>query len=342
MGQILRNWRVLVALIFSIALVVGSYVLVRGVGAPPLAVASTESELLKAIAERDSDGDSLTDWEEALYGTDPHKTDTRGLGMTDGEAVAKGLVVPKAIDDIQIPASSDISYDEEGLPSPPAEGTLTDAFVKSFMTLYAAARSANGDTDLSTEQLQDIAAQSIAALSTLVVGAPDYKTAKDLKVSGSGESALTAFAADAEAVLKKHRNNAEKSEVEYLKAAVEQEDRSGFPYIESIAKSYRVGAVGLAALTVPVELEKDHLALVNAMMRLSEISSDFVRLYDDPLATIIALEQYPVVLQKMLSALKGIHTVYESQGIIIPPSTEGFAFLHLAEVASTRSDILQP
>ena len=125
---------------FSVALVGGAYFLARGFESPRAAEASTETELLKAIATKDSDKDGLPDWEESLYGTDPRLTDTFKLGMTDGEAVAKGLIVPKAIADIAVTPSSPASLDADGLPPPPAEGTLTAAFAKSFFTLFIAAK----------------------------------------------------------------------------------------------------------------------------------------------------------------------------------------------------------
>ena len=39
----------------------------------------------------DSDGDGLSDEEEAIYGTDPHNPDTDGDGYTDGEEVKAGF-----------------------------------------------------------------------------------------------------------------------------------------------------------------------------------------------------------------------------------------------------------
>src|SRR5207244_2422620 len=81
----LPNWRTVTALGIALVLVAGAYILARGFEAPAAARASTETALLQAIATKDSDGDGLPDWEEALYGTDPHVVDTRNLGMTDGE-----------------------------------------------------------------------------------------------------------------------------------------------------------------------------------------------------------------------------------------------------------------
>ena len=97
-------------MLFSTVLVVGVYMFARSVESPSLAQASTEAALLQAIAAKDSDGDGLSDWEEQLYGTSPTTTDTFKLGMTDGEAVARGLVVPKAIADIPIATSSPLNH----------------------------------------------------------------------------------------------------------------------------------------------------------------------------------------------------------------------------------------
>jgi uncharacterized protein (DUF1800 family) len=43
-----------------------------------------------ALAAADSDGDGLSNLQEYLYGTDPHKADTDGDGLTDGQEVALG------------------------------------------------------------------------------------------------------------------------------------------------------------------------------------------------------------------------------------------------------------
>ena len=52
MGQILRNWRVLVATLFSVVLIVGSFMLARGIESPSHAQATTETALLRAIATK--------------------------------------------------------------------------------------------------------------------------------------------------------------------------------------------------------------------------------------------------------------------------------------------------
>jgi len=329
MGKIFKNWQVLVAVLFSTMLIVGSYMLARGIGSPPSAQASTESALLQAIATRDSDNDGLTDWEEVLYGTDSHNSDSLNLGMTDGEAVAKGLVVPKAIADISVASSSPYALSEDGLPSAPAEGTITAAFAKNFLSLYLTAKEANGGADLSEAEIKNISDQALSSLSSAVVAAPDFKSKSDITVSGSGADALKAFAISAEAVLLKNTHDATKSEIEYLQDEIEDNDSTALPHIASIAAAYRSSAAGLAVLTVPTELADDDLALINAMMRVSEITTDFTRVDSDPMATMLALNQYPQAVLALGTAFIHIGNIYKTAGISLPAGTPGASFVNL-------------
>lgn len=333
MAQILQNWRVLTAILFSAVLIVGAYVLARGIASPPQAQASTETALLQAIAAKDSDSDGLPDWEEALYGTDPHNPDTFHLGMTDGEAVARGLIVPKAIAEISIATStaavsSNIDYAGAGLPSP-SEGTLTDAFSKSFFTLYLAAKNANGGSELTSDQVSELANQTISQFMQNLTPATDFKTAADMKVSGGGPDVLRAFAVNAEAVLLKNKSNATTSEIFYLQQAVAHNDATALPYLVSIAKAYRDSAAGLAALSVPQELATENLELVNSMMRVSQIVDDFARVNTDPLTAMLALEQYSQAAQSLEKAFADIGNAYAAAGVALPDGTPGASFVNV-------------
>lgn len=345
MGQILRDWRIPIATFFSILGIVGAFVLAHGVGSPPAVQASTETALLQAIATRDSDGDGLPDWEEALYGTSPNITDSFKLGMTDGEAVAKGLIVPKAIADISVATSSPGAsvIVDPSLPPAPAEGTLTAAFAKSFFTLFLEAKQANGGNDLSETQMNNVASQALSSLSSVIVAAPDYKSAKDLTVSLGGAEALTAFAVSAEAVLLKNTSNATTSEINYLKNALLNNDATAFPHIVSIAKAYRDSAVGLAVLPVPQELAAADLALINAMMRISQITTDFTFTDTDPLAAMLALNQYPEATQALGTAFMDIGRIYAAAGISLPAGAPGASFVNLIEnVANNQAAAKNP
>lgn len=343
MGQILQNWRILVSAFLSVVFIVGAFLLARSVESPRGAQASTESALLQAIATKDSDGDGLPDWEEALYGTSPNITDTFSLGMTDSEAVAKGLIVPKAISDISIATPSSASLGLDGLPPPAAEGTLTDAFAKNFFTIYLSTKQAKGGESLSEDDMANIVSEALDSLSSAIAAAPDFKSVKDLTISGSGPDALRDFAARAEAVLLTNTSTATTSELDYLKRVVEDNDTGALAHIASIAKAYRDSAVGLAVLIVPQELADDHLVLINAMMRVSEIASDFARVNADPLATVLALQQYPEAVLNLGTVFMRIAALYKTAGVIFSAGIPGAEFVGIIDsVPSGPAPTAQP
>lgn len=335
MGRILGHWRTLLASLFAVSVIAGAYVLARGIESPSVAQASTETELLKAIATKDSTGDGLPDWQKALYGIplDATTTDYFHLGMTDGEAVAKGLIVPKAIATIPatVPASSATNSGTDGLPPAPAEGTLTAAFAQSFFALYLQAKQSAGGADLTEAQMGEVANQAIATLRNGVSSAPDFKTASDLTVVGSGKDALLSFAAAAEGVLLKNTASATTSELVYLKEALINNHPEALTHIESIASAYRAGAAGLAALSVPQEIATGDVHLINALMRVGEITTDFSRVHDDPLAAILALGQYAHAVAALAEAFHELGIVYLAAGIMPASGTPGAAFVKTLE-----------
>lgn len=342
MGQALRNWRIAGATALSITIVTGAYLLARDAERPPIAQASSEAALLAAIATKDSDHDGLPDWQEALYGTDPHNPDTRGLGMTDGEAVARGLIVPKAISDIQVatsvPATSaDQSYAGLGLPAP-VRGTITDAFSKLFFQLYLAAKAGNGGADLTSTQASDLIAKTFGQFSANFSLTPDFKSASDLRIAGSGQDALRTFAAQAEAVFEKNRADVTKSETDYLADALNG-DGTALTRLAAFSKTYRDSAAGLSALTVPQELAPDTLTVINALMRLGEIDGDLARVDVDPLAAMLALEQFPKAEGDAERAFADIAGVYAAAGITLRQGEPGASFVNLiANLAAAKRD----
>jgi hypothetical protein len=319
MGQILRNWRVLAATLFSAVLVVGAYIFARGIESPPVAQASTETALLQAIATKDSSGDGLPDWEKSLYGIPINSTTTDyfHLGMTDSEAVAKGLIVPKAIADISVATST------------PTGGTLTDAFARNFFALYLSAKQANSGVDLTADQTNTLAAEAMNQLSQTFIPTADFKTTADIKIFGTGPDALRAFAVAAEAVFNRHMGTTTTSEMQSLQEVMQNGDAAAVAQLASAAQIYRNYAAGLAVLPVPQEIAADDLALINAMLLRSVADDAFTRVNTDPLSAMLALQQFSQTESAFWNVFADIGTVYAAAGVSLPTGTPGASFVNL-------------
>lgn len=332
MGKFFGTGRVLGAAILAVVLVGGAYYFASDASRPPVAQASTETAILQAIATKDSTGDGLPDWQKSLYGIPLNATTTDyfGLGMTDGEAVAKGLIVPKAIADLQSsPTATTTNYTEDGLPPPPADNTLTAQFSQSFLKLYLAAKQTNGGNDLSEAQIADVSSKALAQLTAMVASAPDFKSAGDLTVSGSGATAMKAFAVSTEGVFDANRANATTSEVNYLSYAVIGGDESAYTHIAAISKAYRNASVALSQVAVPREVAAVDLALINALARMGQVTNDFTLVNSDPLATMLALQEYPNAVLALGNSLIALSKVYKDAGIIIPDGSPGAGVINL-------------
>lgn len=328
-----RRWHIGAATLGAAMLIAGAYVLAQGQVAVPVAQASSATALLQSLATRDSTGDGLPDWEKSLYGIplDATTTDYFHLGMTDGEAVARGLIVPKAIAAVPATATTSVaqpSLAQYGISATPSPDSLTNAFGSAFITLYLQAKNANGGAPLSGDQVTSVANAALAQLST-VVPAAEFKSASDLTVSGSGPAAMRAFAVAAESVLVKNRPDATMSDLQYFQAVVNGSDSSAAGSLLSLSRSYRATAVGIAALPVPRELASADLAIVNSVMRLSEIYGDFSRADSDPLSAMLALKQYPQVELSAEQAFRTLAGTYVANGVVLTDGQPGSAFVNL-------------
>lgn len=333
MASIYREWRTIAAAIFAVAVIAGAYAVARGAATPQVAQASTETALLAQIATKDSTGDGLPDWEKALYGIPLNATTTDyfHLGMTDGEAVAKGLIVPVAPTPAapSVPAAnnSNDSAASFGLTAP-AAGSLTDVFAQNFFALYISAEQSNGGS-LSDDQIDALAQQALTQLSSSVTPAPDFKTAAEITVSGSGPAALVAYAVAAQQVLAAHGTQLPESELQYLQDYLNNADPSTLAHIQQIAAAYQDTAAGLAVLPVPQEAAAAHLALVNALARLGETSTDFSHVDTDPLAAMMALQLYPQDVTDMIGAFSTLDQIFANENVSIPAGQPGAGFYSL-------------
>ncbi len=326
---IYKNWRVIGASVFSAALVIAAYAIARDAGAPAYVLASTEEDLLKQIASKDSDGDGLPDWEEALYGTDPKAVDSKQLGMTDATAVAKGLIVPQAslgVTPEDLGERNQVLA-EDSLPVPP-RGTLTRAVSERVISSYTLALQRSPEGRLSAEDVQKLIAELVQGLDASFGAPPDFKKKTDLRIVKAGDAqSLKNFAAEAETVFLSNKAKVTKTPVDYLKGHLMENDPTALAGLQALAILYQDTAAGLAVLPVPELLADDHLRMVNALSRLAKLSKAFTQSETDPLTTMLALKQYTDVAQQLGTSFLNINASFKKAGVIHVPGEPGFMYV---------------
>ncbi|MEJ0053731.1 MAG: thrombospondin type 3 repeat-containing protein [bacterium] len=323
-----KQWSTPVALAIALVMVFAAYLIPQW---PHLfkasnAEAGTTDDLLKAIAVKDSDGDGLPDWEESLYGTDPDKTDTGGRGMTDAQAVAQGLIVPKAPIPASSVASSTIAKNIPG--KAPAPGSLTEQFAQAFFAQYVAAHQG---APLSADDMATFVASALSELER-AVPQQDAFTLGQMNVSGSGPEAMRTYAAAAENTLAGYTAPSKKSELLYLGDAISGSDTKALDMIGKIAETYTGGAHALSSVPVPEELATKHLALANALANMGTVTQQLAALDRDPLLTSLGLAKYPDDVIAMRNAFVAMAQTFKDAGVVVPAGEPGSQFLSISPV----------
>lgn len=310
----LREKNIIGASVISLTLIAGAF---ATSGAHPLftlarANAESTNDLLKAYADKDSDNDGLPDWQESLYGTDPTNPHSVDPSLTDGEAVAKGLVKPKVQSAAAESASSTAENLSENIPGlAPTAGSLTDQFSHEFFQNYM---EAGGGQTLSSDQQQVLESQLLTK----------YGTQAEAKVASSYTSAsvrtnpnisATDYANSLGSVFEAHPLTVDDGTV--LGAAndllVNKED-SAQPKLKKFSTVYGDYAAALAAIQVPPALAADHLALMRSFDTISKITKLAPGYETDPVAVLGAFGAYKDSSDAITQAGKDISQAILAEG----------------------------
>ncbi|MES2225507.1 MAG: hypothetical protein V4480_01725 [Patescibacteria group bacterium] len=304
-----RTLRIGGASLLALLFVAASYVL-SGPSFLSSKTASAESTdaLLKAYASKDTDGDGLPDWQEALYGTDPNKADTDGDGISDGDAARRGLLTPNAL-------ASQLPSDQQGTTTltdadipvtAAAPGSITDEFSKEFLKEYVAASNGQPMTEeaqqaLVTKLLGEFSAKAGEALSS---------TYASVSVHTNTSTSVLQYAATVESTLGAHDIKDDGGNpLLLIGKVIEENDKSAASKLVKVSNAYAAMAQDLRDAQVPPSLVDSHVKLVRSLDELAKatrIVSDYEK---DPLATMGALSTYTGSAGSFSAALSSLANV---------------------------------
>ncbi len=238
------------------------------------------NEKIGDLVNRDTDGDTVPDWQEALYGTSPTKKDTNDDGIPDNVEIAR-----LSSQNIQ---NGELNLNGSGDPSEPNLNE-TDKLSRELFSTMAALNQA-GTIDQNTvdtlsssliSKIQDSAPQKVFLYS-------------DLKISKS----------DTKQAAKAYNDNLTKLYTKYPikntvpdvldKFIVDENtvDESVLVELDPILKQFNNILTAMSALEVPRSLALVHLDVLNKMQKVSQNISD-IRMYDtDIVVAMRGITQY--------------------------------------------------
>lgn len=296
--------------------------------------AETAEELLAAYATKDTDSDTLSDWQEALYGTDPNNPDTDGDGISDGEAVRQGLINPGTLA-AQLPEEPTGEELLEEIPGvDPAPGSITEQFGQEFLQAYAAA--SNGapmdeatQQQLITELMNDFSSRVAATLQSRY-SLVSIRT--DTSVS------LPAYVGSVEIILLTNNVPEDASNpIILMDSLIMDNDEAARAKIEALAGVYRTVADQLMATRVPPSLASEHLKIAQGYDSMSRSLSVIAAYEEDPMGAMGALKMIQDASGSIGEAVSSLALRMLAQGEPAPDAAGSFV-VYLARLLETSQN----
>ena len=266
-----------------------------------------DTNFSKIDRNKDSDSDSLKDWEEAIYGTDSHNSDTDGDGLSDKEEIVSGHDPLKKGPDDKLGVIA--------LEPRPAFGSdvvnLTNAFADKIIQNISTSKiptqeELNAGWQLPGFNPNDFlqtAGENLDKSLTIIV--PEA----EIKIIESNKETITDYVKKADIVFS--ATDVESPEI--LQAAIKDKDFAG---LDKAIITYGKMYDDFKKLEVPSELKDFHKDALGILYKTRELLTDIRQINIDPLKAGLAWKAYndifekeiPILIIKTAKALEKYHT----------------------------------
>ncbi len=304
------------AVALSILLIYGASFL--GSGKKPGFLAAEIIPTDPSIAARDTDGDSLPDWEEAVRGTDPNRADTDNDGTPDGEEIHVGRDPLK-----QGPNDSLISKESEefvnGLIESASSTNLTSDISRTLFAQYIGSlnKGTNGDTQTQDALVEDAVNRAHVPLRGTIYNMPQLKVVADTKTN------IHSFANASIVAMTRHPNASQINTAVVFDAAIGQTDPRAVKTLAIIGAEYHTMARDLANVPVPSSYADSYLQMINAYEQAAGAFEDMQAATDDPVRSIAGFANYVEMMSRSVALLKDIALKVKESGILFTTSETG-------------------
>lgn len=313
-----------------VALVAGAYYLpplVKKQSAqatpPDTAEMATARALMQAAAEKDSDGDGLKDWEEALWHSDPNGRDTDGDGTGDGAEVAQGRDPTKRGDDkVDTSKSPQLVANNNSASS---TYSLTDSVAKDLFATYMNAKATGQSLDPDS---QSHLISSVLSRHRLPSTAKKY-TEIDIQTTLSDNNSIKKYLNELALIFQRYP--IKETEIEILNRALQTNSETELGKLTLVEESYRNTLHDLLALPVPREFIQYHLHLINENSLLLQNTSDFGAVFSDPVTALMGLGTSKSIGGDIQANISKMASVATAKGITFSTTDPGYILMRYAQ-----------
>lgn len=261
-------------------------------------------DAVKAIPQdmqyKDSDGDGLKDWEEALLGTDPNKADDKSL-------------IEKARNNTS--THTEIESTETL--------TSTDVLARDFFARYMELKQVGLSTDKQSQE--NLVGQVLK--SGLILDNPKKYELKDIIViTDTSKEAIKKYGNDIGAVFKKYNAN-NRDEAVIAKEAIDKEDYKILKEIDPIILNYKNIINNLLKIQAPKSISDTHLALINSVNLFLFVSESLRKVDVDPVKGLQGVNRELEAAKALDDALRSIKDRLYSIDITYSNTEPGSMFL---------------
>lgn len=273
-------------------------------------------------ATRDSDGDGLKDWEEAIWRTNPARPDSDGDGTADGAEVAQNRDPSK-------PGPKDklepqITADPAG--NAGVENNLTFALTRSLLSsgvlnaIDPSGRLVSNDFTKNLTLPQNLDPDEILRQAAVI-------TARDIKVSPSGDpETVKQYFNAIYAVYARHLVPLPKDDLTILSEAVEQEDYARLGELKTIIAAIDRSWTEIKSLPVPNGYQEFAVRELNYLLKTKRAIEVMSQLQADPLAAVVMLRKRFELSEEVINFTKQTKSDLEAKNIVFSPMEVGYSF----------------
>ena len=235
------------------------------------------------LIQKDSDGDGIADWEEALWGTDPNNKMTFP-GITDSAYIAGKK------------KELNVAQTEQN----DANLTETDKFAREFFAAYTAMKASGKVDPNDINNFSGALGQNIVN-ATLI----DHYSLKDIKTSTDNSiQAKTKYYESVKKLFDTYKTKGIGDELGIINeqltspAGTENPDK-----LTPIAEAYQDFASGVVKITVPDSLSAEHLKIANSANNTGISILSMTKITGDPIVGLSGISKYQKYSDDLVSAV---------------------------------------